>query len=143
MKKTLIIPLLILICSTKNTKAQSGVPDTLAHLQTIIANKVQYIGQPFSVLKNDLQIQIKYFFPFAGHHYDKTKETSTSFGWYIPQNADEIYLAYPLLEIYWQLPLNINQSDIIRGTNNNRGKWNTDASNFYANAIIANIQLRE
>lgn len=29
-------------------KAQTGVPDTLVYLQTIVANKTQYIGQPFS-----------------------------------------------------------------------------------------------
>ncbi len=140
MKKLILI--LIIIASVKNIKAQ-GVPDTLAYLQTIVANKSQYIGQPFSVLKNNLQIEIKYFFPFAAIHYDKNKETSTSFGWYIPQTADEIYLAYPLLRISWQMPLDATQSDIIRATNNNRGQWNSEAALFYANGIIKDIQIRD
>lgn len=78
MKKIILIILIITVA--KNVSAQlNGVPDTLAYLQTIVANKAQYIGQPFSTLIDNLQIQIKHFIPFASISYDKTKETSTSF----------------------------------------------------------------
>ena len=60
MKKIILIILIITVA--KNVSAQlNGVPDTLAYLQTIVANKAQYIGQPFSTLIDNLQIQIKHF----------------------------------------------------------------------------------
>ncbi|MBK8710825.1 MAG: hypothetical protein IPL97_02910 [Niastella sp.] len=61
MKKIVLI-LAIIMAITKNVEAQTyGVPDTLAYLQTIIANKANFIGQPFSTLLNDLQIQVNFF----------------------------------------------------------------------------------
>ena len=101
MKKILVIICITLLVFEKNTNAQSGVPDTLAYLQSIVANKAIYIGQPFSVLHRNLQVQIKFFQPFAAIHHDKTKETSTSFAFYFPSNADELYLTFPKLEMYW------------------------------------------
>ncbi|MCB0740831.1 MAG: hypothetical protein R2796_10530 [Chitinophagaceae bacterium] len=141
MKKIFLILLITVL--TKNINAQSGVPDTLSYLQSIVANKNAYIGQPFSTLYNDLQIQVKHFWPNASIHYNKTKETSTQFAFYFPLLQEDIYLTYPCIEVYWQTPLDKTQSDIIRGTNNNRGQWNTPAYNFYRNAIIADIQLIE
>ncbi len=141
MKRILIIACVVLLGFVRNAEAQTGVPDTLAYLQSIIANKANYIGQPFSVLQNNLQIQIKYFQPFAGIHHDKNKETSTSFAFYFPGNADEIYLTFPKLEIYWQPYLNAVQSrGIAQG---NRGIWSSAAQAFYANGIIADIKIRE
>ena len=54
MKKTFIILILIITIPVKDTYAQNGEPDTLAYLQTIVDNKSNYIGQPFSALMNDL-----------------------------------------------------------------------------------------
>lgn len=131
------------MASEKNTKAQStGVPDTLAYLQTIVANKANYIGQPFSVLKSHLQIELKYFHPRRGIVHDTNKETSTHFSFYFPQSADEMYLTYPCLVIYWQTPLNANQSFSLYNTNNGGG-WTAAVANFYANGIIADIKVRE
>ena len=43
MKKLQIIALLIILISSKAATAQSaGVPDTLAYLQSIVANKAQF-----------------------------------------------------------------------------------------------------
>ncbi len=120
-----------------------GVPDTLAYLQTIVANKANYIGQPFSALFNNLQIQTKYFHPIrGGGHYDSNKETSTHFSFYFPQSADELYLTYPCLVIYWQTPLNANHSFSLYNTNNGGG-WTTAVANFYTNGIIADIKVWE
>ena len=142
MKKTFIILILIIAISAKDTYAQNGVPNTLAYLQTIVDNKSNYIGQPFSVLLDSLQIQIKYFSRFPGLHHDKTKETSTSFSFYLPQDDfNDFYLTYPKLEIYWQPYLNATQSGVL--FRNSRGEWNTDAYNFYKNAIIKDIQIRD
>ncbi len=140
MKKIILIILIITVA--KNVSAQlNGVPDTLAYLQTIVANKAQYIGQPFSTLIDNLQIQIKHFIPFASISYDKTKETSTSFSFYVKVQGD-YYSLYPLLEIYWQQPLNATQSDVI-WTNNNGGGWSSAGASFYANGIIRDIQIQE
>jgi hypothetical protein len=129
-------------CVTE-TNSQTRVPDTLAYLQTVVANKSQYIGRPFSSLLADLQIQVKHFIPIPDIIYDISKETSTSFGFYFPQNADEMHLAYPRLRIKWQTPLDITQSDNIRSTNNNRGQWIAAAASLYSNAIIADIKILE
>ena len=143
MKKMFVILFLTAVISAKVTKAQTvGVPDTLAYLQTIVANKSQYIGQPFSILLNNLQIQIKYFHPRRDIVYDISKETSTRFGFYFPQSANELYLTYPSLEIYWQPYLNANQSDAL-WENNNGGGWSTAVAAFYANGIITDIKVRE
>ncbi|MCB0740828.1 MAG: hypothetical protein R2796_10545 [Chitinophagaceae bacterium] len=141
MKKKLTIIAFLIIANIPKTKAQ-GVPDTLTYLNSIVANKNNYIGQSFSLLKNNLQIEIKYFQSFAAIHYNKDRETSTSFAFYFPNDADEIYLTFPKLEIYWQTPLNINQSGLLWG-NNNGGGWSTAVYNFYKNAIIADIKVRE
>ncbi len=98
MKKIFIILILIITISAKDTYAQNGVPDTLAYLQTIVDNKSNYIGQPFSALMNDLQIQIMNFIPFASIPHDKTKETSTSFSFCI-KNQGGYYSLYLLLRI--------------------------------------------
>ncbi len=142
MKKFFLILVVVITTFTKDVKAQTyGVPDTLAYLLSIVSNKAQYIGQPFSVLKNNLQIQIKYFQPFAAVSYDKDKETSTSFAFYFPNNVDELYLTFPKLEVYWQPYLNIVQSlGIAYG---NRGVWSSSAEAFYSTGIIADIKIRE
>ena len=142
MKKIVLI-LAIIMAITKNVEAQTyGVPDTLAYLQTIIANKANFIGQPFSTLLNDLQIQVKFFSPFASLPYDNTKETSTSFAFYFPQTEEEMYLTYPKLRVSWQPYLNMGQS-LTLYKNNNGGGWTTAVANFYAAGIIADIQIRE
>lgn len=142
MKRTLVI-LFLIIAFKKETKAQTyGVPDTLAYLQSIVSNKSHFIGHSFSVLMDSLQIQIKHFSRNTDIVYDIRKETSTSFGWYFPQNPDEIYLTYPRLRISWQTPLNALQSGVLY-SNNNGGGWTLEVLSFYANAIISDIQIIE
>jgi hypothetical protein len=110
MKKIIILLFIALFAITKSNAQTTAVTDTLAYLKSIEANKALYIGQPFSVLMDSLKINIKFFSPFASIPYDKNKETSTSFSFYFPQNAEEIYLTYPSLEIYWLPYLNDTQS---------------------------------
>lgn len=136
MKKIGLIILITIF--TKNIHGQ----DTLAYLQSIVANKAQYIGQPFSTLYSNLSIQIKFFSPVADIHHNKSKETATRFSFFFPQSADDMYLTYPLLRISWQPFLNATQSDVIWESNNG-GEWNTSAYNFYKNAIIADIKVRD
>jgi len=59
MKKTFIIIIFILIAYARKVNAQTtGVPDTLAYLQSFAANKSQYIGHPFSKLMDRLTLPI-------------------------------------------------------------------------------------
>lgn len=64
MKKVLLI-LVVFLHAKAQLRAQ-GVPDTLQYLKTIVQNKSQYIGQPFSKLLKDLEINIQYFSPDGG-----------------------------------------------------------------------------
>lgn len=141
MKKIMLIALVIL--STSQLKAQNqGVPDTLIYLQTIVANKSKFIGKLFSVLRDSLKLEIRYFDPKSNIVYDISKETSTRFGFYFDINADELYLTYPSLEIFWQTPLNATQSNVI-WNNNNGGGWSTSAIQFYSPGIIRDIKVSE
>ena len=144
MKKILFISILFTTLYSNNVKAQIfGVPDTLSYLQAIVFNKAQYVGQPFSNLYNDWQIQVKFFSPFASLPYAKNKETSTSFSFYFPLDGiNDFYLTYPKLEVIWQLPLNASQSDLI-WQNNNGGGWNINSYYFYKDAVISNLKIRE
>jgi hypothetical protein len=94
------------------------------------------------VLLDSLKIQIKYFSPTRGIVYDISKETSTHFGFRFPQNADDMYLTYPHLVIYWQPCLNATQSDIL-WENNNGGEWSSAVAAFYSTGKIADIKVRE
>ncbi len=139
----IIVLIVIISFSIINTKAQIiGVPDTLFYLQSIVASKSQFIGHPFSELQNSMQIQIKHFSRNTDFINNINKETSTSFGFYFPQNNDDVYLSYPRLRISWQPYLNAKLSDTI-WKNNNGGSWASSASTFYSTGIISDIQIRE
>ena len=92
MKSIIILALALTFTTRSSLKAQTGVPDTLAYLQTIVQNKAQYIGQPFSKLMDSLQIQIKLSFPVAELPYDRFKETSTSFSFLTKCVCDQEFL---------------------------------------------------
>ena len=102
MRRILVIVFLLNVVNEENVTAQ--VPETLAYLQSVVANKAQFVGQPFSVLRDSLKIQIKYFSPFGSISYDITKETSTSFSFFFPQTINDLYLTYPKLDIFWRPP---------------------------------------
>ena len=143
MKKILLIILIVFSAFIKKAEAQStGVPDTLAYLQTIVANKAQYIGQPFSLLLNNLQISIKFFNPIGDIHHDTRKETRTYFSFFFPANAEEIYLTYPSLVISWQPYLdNTNANSLY--TQFNGGAWVPQVVAHYSTGIIADIRIRD
>ncbi len=138
MKKIFLI--IIITTLSKNINAQIGVPDTLAYLNTVVLNKNNYIGQPFSVLYNNLQIQIKFFNPYAAIHYDMNKETSTTLSFYYSLTEEDYHLTYPRLEVFWQIPQNINQS-LALWKKNKWGWWDTAVYNLYKNAIIKDIKV--
>jgi hypothetical protein len=130
------------VLTNKKSVAQTtGVSDTLSYLQTIVANKSQFIGQPFSVLYSTLQVSIKYFTPFGNIAHDKRKETSTEFSFYFPQTANEIYLTYPSLRISWQPYLDNTIAHSL--FNQYSGGWFPQVLQHYSVGIISDIQIRE
>lgn len=141
MKKLLFIFVIVFFSfTTKGKTQQPPVTDTLAYLQSIVSNKSNFIGQPFSRLMDSLQIQIKFFSPNATIHYNKNKETSTAFSFYFPATSNDFYLIYPCLEIYWQSYVDINPSNTLYSSNNGGG-WSAAVAAHYANAIIADIRV--
>jgi hypothetical protein len=144
MKKIIAI-LIIILCSGNMAFAAGTIKpktDTLAYLKSIVANKANYVGRPFSALLTDLQIQIKYFCPIGGLSQDKSKETHSMFSFYFPQSVEEIYLSYPYLSITWSPYLN---ADISHGLYKkyDGGGWQQEVIDFYSSAIIADIIVIE
>jgi len=130
----------ILLCAffvLNSTNAQTGVPDTLAYLNQIKANKNYYIGKSFSVLLNDLQPAIKFFTPRGGLSAYKMKETTTGFYFIIPEYMED-FGSYNF-EIKWATPLNRNISGSIYSSGQYAGQWRAEASQFYSTGIIADI----
>lgn len=142
MKSIIILALALTFTTRSSLKAQTGVPDTLAYLQTIVQNKAQYIGQPFSKLMDSLQIQIKLFFPVAELPYDRFKETSTSFSFFFTATVDDLYLSYPMLEVIWQTPGDATQSRLLRKQFRSMG-WNTVIATHYSARVIADIYISD
>lgn len=142
MKKIFLILVFLTVVFIKNTSAQPPITDTLAYLQTIVANKSFFIGKPFSVLEDSLKLPVKFFSPFASIHHAKNKETSTSFAFYFPLTAEDLWLTYPKLEISWYPYLNAAQSDLLYTQYRSVG-WSPALSSFYATGVIADISIRE
>jgi len=91
---------------------------------------------------DSLKIQIKFFSPFASIPHDMNKETSTEFSFYFPQTADEIYLTYPSLEIYWRQYLNADSSKLLYSQYRGVG-WSQAVAAFYATGTIADIKVSQ
>jgi len=126
----------IIITLTSKLRAQPNI-DTLAVLQTIVTNKSNYIGQPFSLLLGQLPLGIKYFLPIP--YANRYQEKHTSFSFFYTANVQQTNRMYPSLEILWQNPLNQTLSySLWRQT---PGAWTTTHSTHYSNAIIADIWI--
>lgn len=115
------------------------MPDTLAYLNQVKANKNYYIGKSFSVLLNDLTINIKSFFPTSGMSAYKNKETSTSFYFIIPEYMED-FGSYNF-EIIWASPLDRNVTGQIFRSGQRAGEWRTIAAQYYGTGIVADIKV--
>ncbi|MBC7935739.1 MAG: hypothetical protein H7Y86_10355 [Rhizobacter sp.] len=140
MKKIFFISFIIILAIASKVKAQPNI-DTLAVLQTIVVNKSQFVGQPFSKLLDSLKIQIKYFSPFGSLPYDMNKETSSSFSFYFPQSSNEMYLTYPKLRVSWYPFLNGALSETLFGYFG--GGWTPNVKTFYSTGVVADIEIRD
>ena len=142
MKNKIFSVLIVFALCMLKTKAQpAGVPDTLAYLQTIVANKTQYIGQPLSLLLNHLQIEVKQFSPFGGIHHRKDSETSTTLGFYCPIGSNDRYRLFPALRVFWNPYLDKGTSMSLYSMFG--GCWAPQVYNHYANEIVRDIDILE
>ena len=140
MKKKLISALIVLTLFLSKASAQTtGVPDTLAYLQTIVANKALYIGQPLSLLINHLQIDVKRFGPFSRIHHQMDKETSTSLGFYCPTGPNDRHRLFPALRIFWNPYLNAAFSESL--FTQFGGCWAPQVYTHYSQAIVRDIDI--
>jgi hypothetical protein len=145
MKKVALI-IAIVCCSAKSfcQSYPTPVTDTLGYLRHLVANKQQFIGQPFSVLNDSLKIQIKYFSPFGAYHHDQSKETDSEFGFNNSIDIADFYLTYPRIRIYWQQPLGLYQAiQLTYLYNGSMVAWGTRAYQHYANAVVKDVRLVE
>lgn len=136
MKKIILILSVILVANVGSLNAQN---DTLAILQSIVANKSNYIGQSFSVLLNQLPIQVKFFAPNVPRSTTRNKENSTTIAFTFPYNPSQLHLTYPQLWIYWTTPLNrvVSNSLFIQ----TKGAWSSTIASHYGSAVISDIRL--
>lgn len=142
MKRKIILGFIFLTLFLSKANAQTaGVPDTLAYLRTIVANKAQYIGQPFSLLINHLQMEVKRFGPAGNIHHNKDLETSTSFSFYCPTSTNDSYRIFPALRVMWYPYLNNNLSMSMFTLFG--GCWAPQVYNHYADAVIRDIDILE
>jgi hypothetical protein len=140
MKKASLILVFIIVFSPIVKAQSTGVIDTLTYLQTIVNTKSLYIGKPFRNLADSLKIEIKFFSPQAPIHHDKSRETSTAFGWFTPLQPEDIAFTYPHLVVYWYPVLNAEKSRMIY---NKREDWPAAIIKYYSNAIISDIKISE
>jgi hypothetical protein len=144
MKKAIVILFSAIFLVITSSKAQTaGVPDTLAYLNNIVANKALYIGHPFSLLGDTLQISIKYFSPFASVHHKKNCEDETSLAFYNSQTVNDYDRMFPMLVIHWAPPFLVRSQSEAISKADSLGGWNLIAKAHYANAIIADIRVFE
>jgi hypothetical protein len=143
MKRILAILIIAVAISGKKAVAQNyGVPDTVAYLQSIVANKALFIGKPFSILRDSLKIEIRKFNPISEISYDTRKETSTAFSFYFPQTVNDFNLSFPKLIVSWVPYLDANRSRINYNTSNGGG-WSTAIADYYKTGIVSDIRVLE
>ncbi|MGC4232217.1 MAG: hypothetical protein QM594_04495 [Niabella sp.] len=120
------------------TTCQAQVPDTIAYLKSIEAEKSKYIGKTFDQMEKDLKIQIVYFGPLAMIHNNISKETSTRFYFIVPEYGDDFKSNY--IEVYWDPYLDADKSrDIFRDAPDD-SNWTAAAKAFYSKGVIKNIE---
>ncbi|WP_447641020.1 MULTISPECIES: hypothetical protein [Chitinophagaceae] len=81
--------------------------------------------------------QIKYFTPYAGIHYNISKETETLISFIIPTTDEDF--SFPDLVIYWKPYLDHNQAMSIWKAAD--GLWTGTVAAFYGAGVISDIRV--
>ncbi|HNP33975.1 MAG TPA: hypothetical protein PKN96_11845 [Flavobacterium sp.] len=128
-----------IFCYSFSSEAQSS--DTLTYLNHIVATKSNYIGRPFSVLLDSLQLPIKAFNISTYRSQNLKKESSILIGFAYANTPETIDLTFPRLEIIWQIPNDaIATWDLYRIYD---GAWNPSVQGYYQNKIILDLFVIE
>ncbi|MCB0710290.1 MAG: hypothetical protein KDC15_12970 [Chitinophagaceae bacterium] len=132
MKK--LISILFLSMVVKSASAQL---DTLAYLKTFEQQKMQYIGQPFSILLAAMgQVQPKSVWRGRNIKH-KNQIHYCSFYFVNPNNMQTIGTIY--MTIDWQTSILLD--DINYYTNRNHYNFTSEERLFYGNKIIKDIKV--
>jgi hypothetical protein len=117
--------------------------DTLAYLrENFVANKVQFIGQPFKVLLAKLDLPVVTYAPAFADYPNLDKiigihfKFETDATWLGKINSKRIPNA---LYISFKHPL--NNEEVIKIMKKDNRFWGKEAADFYGNVIINDIKL--
>ena len=137
MKKLFL--LFLFFMQAKGMYAQTQV-DTIGLLkQTILNNKTNFIGKPFSALVNSLSpsLPIKHYSPewFGG-----LKNRQTSFGFIDVENVRRSPKNIIYIYIYWQNPES-RDNEATQWRKLPAGQWSQDDFNYYKDWIVKDIKV--
>ena len=114
-----------------------GQLDTLVYLKNYEIQKNNYIGQPFSVLLNDMvQIQPNTIWSF-GPTYNKYIKTYSHI--YYCSMEESFYNKRITMIIHWQNPL--PNSEVNYYSNRNNFYFTPEERTYYGNKIIKDIKV--
>lgn len=132
----IIIKTFILILCFFSIKANAQL-DTLNYLKQFEASKVNYIGQPFSKLLNDMQILHPKTVWTIISHKKKDLIRNTTFNFCEMDdtfNDDTVNLT-----IEWQTPLPSSETEYYE--NKNGFYFTNDEKNYYGSKIVKDIHV--
>jgi hypothetical protein len=148
MRYLLIIITALSVCSkgTAQTKCFQG--DTLKYvIKCIEENRAQYIGKPFNVLLNDLELPVKSFFNGGISNREKKGETITIA--FYEQTAAAVLAdirgnrrhhdvdSLVMLTIIWKTPLPLDSAENLQ--NSSGGIWTPAVQEYFGKQIIKDI----
>ncbi|WP_294264232.1 hypothetical protein [uncultured Chryseobacterium sp.] len=130
-----IFKIVLLITLTFSIKSKAQL-DTLNYLKQFETNKVNYIGQPFSKLLQDMtQIQPKTAWPIPNF---KTKHYNFSTDFKFCDKEFSFYNAVTLI-VEWQTPISRSDSKYYQVLNHSY--FTNDEKAFYSSKIIKDIMV--
>jgi len=129
--KILIFSFLLFTCIFYRAQ----VPDTLAYAKQFEANKINYIGHPFSKLLNDMtQLQPKSI-------WSDTNEINTHRSGLVFNNMEDSFdIGTVHMFIFWQAPIPVTETEYYEKKND--FYFTNDERNFYGSKIVKDIYVR-
>ena len=123
------------LCCAKKILESKEQLDTLNYLKQFEAHKANYIGQPFSVLLNNMTLmQPKTVWPKSPHN--KNIRTGSMF---IFNHKELSYHNAIVLYIEWETPLPSSETKALSTAN--QFYFTNDEKSFYGNKIIKDIRV--
>ena len=118
------------------------VTDTLDYIKTNFINKkANYIGKPFSVLLNDLKLNINYYtYGDAFNNRSISPDISISFVTEYQKWVEKNSTNKPIvLTVTWATPVSIDSA--VSLGRNSKGKWLNAEKKYYGGKIVKDLGL--